>query len=142
MMPHFNSFNSISAIFFSSSSVFFSPIIFSRPLLSFSKDIKDRFGELPNEIYRLYDALRIKWLGKKLGFTRVILKDNTVRAYLPDESNNIFYKSSNFTKILTFVKENFKTTKMIKKRNKLSILVEDVQKIENAVLIFKNLYDN
>ena len=111
-------------------------------ILSFSKNIKDRFGELPTEIYLLYDALRIKWLGKKLGFTRVILKDNKVRAYLPDESNNIFYKSSNFTKILTFVKENFKTTKMIKKRNKLSILIEDVQKIENAVSIFKDLYDN
>ena len=111
-------------------------------ILSFSKNIKDRFGELPTEIYLLYDALRIKWLGKKLGFTRVILKDNKVRAYLPDESNNIFYKSSNFTKILFFVKENFKTTKMIKKRNKLSILIEDVQKIENAVLIFKSLYDN
>ena len=31
---------------------------------------------------------------------------------------------------------------MIKKRNKLSILIEDVQKIENAVSIFKDLYDN
>ena len=33
-------------------------------ILSFSKNIKDRFGDLPTEIYLLYDALRIKWLGK------------------------------------------------------------------------------
>ena len=111
-------------------------------ILSFSKDIKDRFGDLPNEIYRLYDALRIKWLGKKLGFTRIILKDNKVRAYLPDESNNLFYESNNFTKILNFVKENFNTIEVIKKRNKLYILVKDVQKIENAVSVFKDLYDN
>jgi len=97
---------------------------------------------LPNEIYRLYDALRIKWLGKKLGFTRVILKDNKVRAYLPDESNTLFYKSNNFTKILNFVKENFNAIEMIKKRNKLYILVKDVHNIENAVSIFKDLYDN
>ena len=31
---------------------------------------------------------------------------------------------------------------MIKKRNKLSILIENVQKIENVVSIFKDLYDN
>ena len=111
-------------------------------ILSFSKGIKDRFGELPNEIYRLYDALRIKWLGKKLGFTRVILKDNKVRAYLPDESNTLFYKSNNFTKILNFVKENFNAIEMINKRNKLYILVKDVHNIENAVSIFKDLYDN
>ena len=59
-----------------------------------------------------------------------------------DESNNLFYKSNNFTKILNFVKKNFNTTEMIKKRNKLCILVKDVQKIENAVSIFKDLYDN
>ena len=110
-------------------------------ILSFSENIKDRFGKLPPEIYRLYDALRLKWYGKKLGFSRIILKNNKIRAYLPDESNHIFYKSTNFTKILTFIKENFTTTEMIKKRDKLSIILKDFKSIENAVLIFKKIYN-
>ena len=110
-------------------------------ILSFSKNIKDRFGKLPPEVYRLYDALRLKWYGKKLGFSRIILKNNKIRAYLPDESNHIFYKSTNFTKILAFIKENFKTTEMIKKRNKLSIILKDFKSIENAVLVLKKIYN-
>lgn len=40
----------------------------------FSKKLEDRFGKLPKRINELFDGLRIRWIAKKIGFERIILK--------------------------------------------------------------------
>ena len=41
---------------------------------NFSLKIKDRFGKIPQEVENLFNILRLKWIAKKIGFERIILK--------------------------------------------------------------------
>ena len=40
--------------------------------------IKDRFGNPPIEIEDLCNGIRIKWIAKKIGFERIILKKQKI----------------------------------------------------------------
>jgi transcription-repair coupling factor (superfamily II helicase) len=43
--------------------------------------LEDRFGKLPKQVNFLFEALRLRWLCKKLGFERLILKGGKLRCY-------------------------------------------------------------
>ena len=73
-----------------------------KEITDFSKRLKDRFGSIPNEITNLFNAVRLRWIAKKLGFERIILKNNKMHTYLPKKENQIYYKSNTFSNILKF----------------------------------------
>ena len=41
---------------------------------AYSERLTDRFGPLPKQVFALFEALRLQWICKKLGFERLILK--------------------------------------------------------------------
>ena len=47
----------------------------------FETKLMDRFGELPIQVIDLLDSVRIKWLAKKLGLEKVILKKKRMIGY-------------------------------------------------------------
>ncbi|MCU0348200.1 MAG: transcription-repair coupling factor, partial [Saprospiraceae bacterium] len=50
-------------------------------LETFSENLKDRFGPVPEPVQELFDGLRLRWIARELGFERVILKDSKLRCY-------------------------------------------------------------
>ncbi len=75
-------------------------------LQQFEMDLIDRFGELPTQVVDLLDSVRIKWIAKKLGFERLILKKKTMIGYFVSDHQSAFYQTATFTKILQFVQHN------------------------------------
>ena len=47
-----------------------------KDITEFIECIKDRFGKMPDEINNLCNAIRLRWYAKKIGFERIILKNN------------------------------------------------------------------
>ena len=41
--------------------------------------IIDRFGELPTQVIDLLNSVRIKWITIKLGFEKIIMKQDTTK---------------------------------------------------------------
>ncbi|MCG8807336.1 transcription-repair coupling factor [Tenacibaculum finnmarkense] len=94
-------------------------------LLTFEKQIVDRFGEYPAEVQDLLDSVRIKWLAKELGLEKIILKQKRLLGYFIADQQSKFYETDGFTRMLQYVQENPKSCVMKQKetKNGLRLLV-------------------
>ena len=104
-----------------------------KEILAFEKELKDRFGELPKVIYQLFDALRLRWLGKEIGFTRIILKSGKMKAFFTDDKTSPYFESVQFSKVLDYLKNNFHTTQMKEKNGKLSFVVKGISGLDKVI---------
>ena len=87
-------------------------------LQKFESEIIDRFGELPTQVVDLLDSVRIKWLAKKLGLEKVILKKKRMLGYFVSDQQSTFYQTENFTNMLKYVQQNGKSCVMKEKETK------------------------
>ncbi len=72
-------------------------------LKAFSDKLTDRFGKLPRQIKELFAGLRLRWVCKRLGFERLILKSKKLRCYFINNPQSPFYETELFQNILRFV---------------------------------------
>ena len=108
-------------------------------IVTFEKQLKDRFGELPKVIFRLFDALRLRWLGKEIGFTRIILKSGKLKAFFTTDKSSPYFESRQFSKVLEYLKKNFRTCEMKEKNGKLSFVVKDISELKTSISFCKKI---
>ncbi len=72
-------------------------------LEAFQKRLADRFGKIPKPVMALFDALRLRWTCKVLGFERLILKSRKLRCYFITNPQSPFYETDLFKSILQYV---------------------------------------
>jgi transcription-repair coupling factor (superfamily II helicase) len=60
-------------------------------LRSMREELKDRFGEYPEEVENLFQLVELRTLASRAGFPKVSLKENVLTIKLPDESDIQFY---------------------------------------------------
>ncbi len=75
-------------------------------LVAFENNLVDRFGKLPKPVVNLLDSVRLKWLAKKLGMERVILKKQRLLGYFIADHNSGFYQSQTFAKVIEYIKNH------------------------------------
>ncbi|MCB0531518.1 MAG: transcription-repair coupling factor [Saprospiraceae bacterium] len=93
---------------------------------AFSKMLEDRFGKLPKQVNFLFEALRLRWFCKKLGFERLILKGGKLRCYFVGDPQSSFYETEHFNKIIQFVGEKGRIMGFhLKQTNQNLIFVQD-----------------
>ena len=104
--------------------------------------LNDRFGKIPDAINNIFDALRLKWTAKKIGFERVIIKNDIMLGYFPLKVDSPYYDSEAFKKTLDYLKQNFESCKMIENKDKLSMKIENIKKLEEALEVCRNIINN
>jgi transcription-repair coupling factor (superfamily II helicase) len=102
-------------------------------LNSFLSKLKDRFGELPKSVLELSKAIELRWLGKEIGFEKIVLKQSALIGTFVSDENSAYYQSPRFTAVLEYVKSNQKTCSMTEKNGKLRMRFDSVGKVEFAV---------
>lgn len=112
-------------------------------LQKFEKELTDRFGELPVQVVDLLNSVRIKWLARKLGLERMILKKKRMIGYFVSDQQSMFYQSENFSKILTYVQKNSSQCVIKEKQTKngLRLLVTfiKIDRVEIALQILQKV---
>ena len=110
-------------------------------LIQFETRLIDRFGELPIQVVDLLDSVRIKWLAKKLGLEKIILKKKRMIGYFVSDQQSAFYQTEDFTKMLTYVQQHRKSCVMKEKetKNGLRLLITfiHIDTISKALSILK-----
>ena len=101
--------------------------------------LADRFGELPEELVRLFDIVRIRQLGQKLGFEKIIIKNGVMIAFFISNPLSQYYRSDRFSKILENISVNPKIFELKQNDNKLRIFVRNVDGISKAYEILSKL---
>ncbi len=106
-------------------------------LLQYEQRLIDRFGELPVQAEDLLNSVRLKWVAKKLGLERIILKRNKLVGYFIADKQSPFYQTKAFTNVLQFVQQNMAICKMKEKETKqglrLLLTFDNITSIEKAL---------
>ena len=66
----------------------------------FKNQLIDRFGYLPIETVNLLESVKLKWVGKELGFRKIVLKNKKMLCYFISDQNNQFFKQKTFIRIM------------------------------------------
>jgi len=112
-------------------------------LEAFKKKLIDRFGPLPKPVKQLFSGLRLRWLCKRMGFDRVSLKGNKLRAYFVSNPQSTFYETEFFQNVLAYIgKSGMKKGITLKQsRNFLIFIKEGVRDLTKATAILERVYE-
>ncbi|NIJ43955.1 transcription-repair coupling factor (superfamily II helicase) [Wenyingzhuangia heitensis] len=112
-------------------------------LQEFEKHLTDRFGEIPTQVVDLLDSVRIKWLAKKLGIEKLVLKQKRMIGYFVSNQQSEYYTTQAFTNVLKYVQNNSKMCVMKEKETKtgLKLLITFIRidSIKKALEVLRNI---
>ena len=94
-------------------------------------EMKDRFGELPQQVNDLFITVRCRKLAVELGFEKMSLKDETLRCYFINRPDSPYFESQTFQQILSFIQTGTNKAKLKQSGRLFSMIVNDVKSMED-----------
>ncbi len=101
-------------------------------LLAFHQELTDRFGPLPSEVEGLLKTVRIRWIGESLNVEKLVIKNNTMKAYFVSSQNAAFYQSEVFGNVLEFIQNNPRRCSLKDVKGKLIVTCQEVTTLKGA----------
>jgi len=107
----------------------------------FISQMKDRFGRVPHQINELFEGLRLRWICKRIGFERIILKGNKLRCYFIDNPQSSYYESPQFHKVLQYVSGSGKKEGLLIKKSTTNLMLihENIRSLEKAKILLNRI---
>ncbi|MCS6928641.1 MAG: transcription-repair coupling factor [Saprospiraceae bacterium] len=101
---------------------------------AFALMLRDRFGPLPPQVHALFEALRLRWLCKSLGFERLSLKGHKLRCYFLSNPQSPFFETEQFQRLIQFIadKGRFMGLSLKQTTRELIVIQEDVRTLQQA----------
>lgn len=107
-------------------------------LARFIEDLKDRFGELPQQLVQLTYVVRLRWEAIKLGFERIVLKNNMMLVYFVSNQQSPYYSTPTFAAILNYINSMPKNMSVTEQNKKLLLKIKGIDTIEKGYnIVFK-----
>ena len=101
-------------------------------LQKFTDEVRDRFGPVPPSVQELINSVRLRWFGERLGFEKLSLKGDRLRAYFIT-NNDQYFNSDTFGQILNFVKAHSRQCKVRESAGKAMLVVENITSVDGAI---------
>ncbi|MDR1455277.1 MAG: transcription-repair coupling factor [Tannerella sp.] len=92
-------------------------------LTAFVSRLKDRFGTIPAAGEELIRVVRLRWLARKLGVEKVVLKKGMMAMYLPSDPESLYYQSHTFGKIIAYIQQYPRNCDLREQGSKRSIII-------------------
>lgn len=108
-------------------------------LKKMADSLADRFGPVPPELSRLFDIVKVRHLGEKLGFEKIIIKNGILIAFFISNPMSAYYKSKTFAGILGKVSESGSGFELKQNDSKLRIIARKIDSISAAYDVLKKL---
>jgi len=96
-------------------------------------DLEDRFGRLPEPGQQLLESMRLRWIAKEIGFTKLILKNGKMIGYFLENQDSPYFQTDRFGKVLNFIKFNPPGVKLAEKNNKLRLVWNEMSSVSQAI---------
>lgn len=101
-------------------------------LSKFVQEVRDRFGPIPQAVEELINSVRLRWLAEKLGFEKIVLKGEKLRAYFVSHKDS-YFSSDVFGAILSYVQKHPKTCKLKDTAGKAMLLIDHISTVDAAM---------
>ncbi len=103
-----------------------------RELKDMEKRMTDRFGPIPEETRRLFDIVKIRHLGEKLGFEKIIIKNGILIAFFISNPMSSYYKSKTFAKVMERVSSLGNLFELKQNDSKLRVISRKIDSLPKA----------
>lgn len=111
-------------------------------LQQYKNKLNDRFGNLPSSTIELFNAIKLRWIAKEIGFEKLVLKQQKLIGYFITNQNSDYYKSEIFTNVLKYVQHNHHTCKIKERNDKLSLVFNNILTINGALEALYPIIEN
>ncbi len=108
-------------------------------LAKFRDRLIDRFGPLPRQAGELFDMIRLRWLARKVGFEKIILKNGRFIGFFPGNQESPYYQSDMFGSVLRFVQKNPAICRMKESESRLSLTFRNVSNVNEGIGILREI---
>ena len=68
---------------------------------NYIRNIQDRFGKMPEELDNLFNVVKIKNIGERIGFEKIIIKNGLLIAFFISNQMSPYYKSKTFENVMS-----------------------------------------
>jgi len=99
----------------------------------FAKRIADRFGPIPEEVRALFEIIRLRRLAKKIGFEKIILKNENMACYFISNEASPYFQSEAFSHILQLMGQGKTNFTMQQTSDKLKLNFRKIKTASSAV---------
>ncbi|MBQ7773808.1 MAG: transcription-repair coupling factor [Bacteroidales bacterium] len=107
-------------------------------LVKFTDDLRDRFGELPDQLIQLTYVVRLRWEALELGFERIVMKNNMMLVYFVGNQQSSYYSSPLFAGILNYINSSYSNMQVSEHNKKLILKIKGIDSIEKGYnVVFK-----
>ena len=104
-------------------------------LVEFEQELVDRFGPIPDPSRELINVIRLRWMAARLGFEKMILRNERLLVYFVDNKKSPYYESDTFNKILQHIQKNQRLFKMKEAKDRLTMSVAPVKGVSECMRI-------
>ena len=109
-------------------------------LTEFINKLKDRFGAIPKEGEELIRVVPLRWLAKKLGIEKVVLKREMMVMYFPSNTDSPYYQSKAFGKFLTYIQRYPRLCDLREQNGKRSFVIKKIANVAAAYRAMEEIY--
>ena len=110
-----------------------------REIDSLAGRLEDRFGKLPQEVQNLLLVVKLRNLGTRTGFEKIIVKNGMQIMFFVNNPMSVYYSSKEFEKVLERVNQNPTLYKFNQDSGKLRTVTRGVDSLDKALQILKKL---
>ena len=109
-------------------------------LLEFEERMVDRFGQLPDQVKDLFFSFELRWLAKKMGMERLVIKSEKMVGWFISDPKSPFYETEVFSELLKTIMTMGQGYRLIQKTDKLRLVIEPITNIREAYKKLEALY--
>jgi transcription-repair coupling factor (superfamily II helicase) len=108
-------------------------------LQELQRELLDRFGLVPPETLALFDTIRIREAGRRLGFERVSLKDGKLKLYFVSQKNSGYFQGPVFAALLGFVQNPKHNLALKQKDDTLILTYKLLLSLKEVLLLLRDM---
>lgn len=95
-------------------------------LMHLRSNLEDRFGPVPEELDALFDIVRIRTIGRKLGFEKIIIKNGIMICFFVSNPMSSYFRSKKFAGIIDKLNANQGIFELKQKDSTLRLISREV----------------
>jgi transcription-repair coupling factor (superfamily II helicase) len=100
---------------------------------TFIQSTRDRFGPIPEETEELIKSVQLRWMAEKLGFEKLVLKNESLKGNFVPQEKESYYTGKVFGKVLKFVQQNARNCKLREYKGKLTLVIDNIDSVQSAM---------
>ncbi len=108
-------------------------------LADFREMLEDRFGPLPRPSEDLLKVVQLRWLARRVGVEKIVLKNNVLITYFVGDPDSPFYRSDRFKEVIGNIQAHPNLFRMREDQEKLSLRTDQVNSVREAFGILEKL---